>query len=151
MRGLRQAVSGLLMASCVAGMAQEKGYWRAASTTAVSITGDISISDAKVTINFASFPVAQIRKLVAAEVGAVFDADVNGGGSGNLYRLNISASRRFLRHNTLCGTEDVQWMVTYVLNKDLQVAFFSGSSQPVFQFDAIRNSTSLCGTYSYAR
>jgi hypothetical protein len=99
----------------------------------------------------ASFPAAQIRKLEAAEVSAVFDADVNGGGSGNLYRLNISGAQRFLHHNTLCGTEDVQWMVTYALNKDLQVAFFSGSSQPVFQFEALRNSTSLCGTFSYAR
>jgi hypothetical protein len=149
MTGLRPAVLGLLMASCLAGIAQEKGYWRAASSTAASITGDISISDAKVTINFASFPLAQIRKLEAAEIGAVFDADVNG--SGNLYRLNISGSQRFLRHNTLCGTEDVQWMVTYVLNKDLRVAFFSGSSAPVLQFDSLRNSTSLCGTFSYAR
>jgi hypothetical protein len=132
-------------------MAQEKGYWRAASSTAISITGDITISDAKVTINFANFPLAQIRKLESAEVSAVFDTDVNASGSGNLYRLNIAGSRRFLRHNTLCGTEDVQWMVTYVLNKDLQVAFFSGSSQPVFQFDALRNSTALCGTFSYAR
>lgn len=139
------------MASCMAGTAQEKGYWRAASTTAVSITGDVSFSDAKVTINFASFPLAQIRKLEAAEIGAVFDADVNASGSGNLYRLNIPGSRRFLRHNTLCGTEDVQWMVTYVVNKDLRVAFFSGSSEPVLQFDSLRNSTSLCGTFSYGR
>ena len=151
MKGLRQAVLGLLMASCLAGTAQEKGYWRAASATAVSITGDITISDAKVTMNFASFPVAQIRKLEAAEIGAVFDADVNASGSADLYRLNIPGSRRFLRHNTLCGTEDVQWMITYVLNKDLRVAFFSGSSEPVLQFDSLRNSTSLCGTFSYAR
>ena len=151
MKGLRQAVLGLLMASCLAGTAQEKGNWRAASATAVSITGDITISDAKVTMNFASFPVAQIRKLEAAEIGAVFDADVNASGSANLYRLNIPGSRRFLRHNTLCGTEDVQWMITYVLNKDLRVAFFSGSSEPVLQFDSLRNSTSLCGTFSYAR
>jgi hypothetical protein len=102
-------------------------------------------------MNFASFPVAQIRKLEAAEIGAVFDADVNASGSANLYRLNIPGSRRFLRHNTLCGTEDVQWMITYVLNKDLRVAFFSGSSEPVLQFDSLRNSTSLCGTFSYAR
>jgi hypothetical protein len=151
MAGLRRAVLGLLMASCLAGAAQEKGYWRAASSTAVSITGDVTISDAKVTINFASFPLAQIRKLEAAEVSAVFDEDTNATGSGNLYRLNIAGSRRFLRHNTLCGTEDVQWMVTYVLNKDLRVAFFSGSSEPVLQFDSLRNSTSLCGTFSYAR
>jgi hypothetical protein len=164
MAGLRRAVLGLLMASCLVGAAQEKGYWRAASTTAVSITGDITISDAKVTINFTNFPLAQIRKLEAAEVSAVFDTDANAGGSGNLYRLNISGAQRFLHHNTLCGTEDVEWMVTYVLNKDLRIAFFSGSSQPVFQFEAqagssqpvfqfeaLRNSASLCGTFSYAR
>lgn len=139
------------MAGCLAGAAQEKGYWRAASSTAASITGDITISDAKVTINFAAFPLAQIRKLEAAEVSAVFDTDANASGSGNLYRLSISGAQRFLHHNTLCGTEDVQWMVTYVLNKNLQVAFFSGSGQPVFQFDAVRNSGNLCGTFSYAR
>jgi hypothetical protein len=151
MAGLQRAVLGLLMASCLVGAAQEKGYWRAASSTAVSITGDVTISDAKVTINFASFPLAQIRKLEAAEVSAVFDEDANASGTGNLYRLNIAGSKRFLRHNTLCGTEDVEWMVTYVLNKDLRVAFFSGSSEPVLQFDSLRNSTSLCGTFSYAR
>jgi hypothetical protein len=135
----------------MAAMAQDKGYWRASSSTAASITGDISISDAKVMINFSGFPLAPIRKLEPAELGAVFDADVNGAGSGNLYRLNIPGSKRFLRHNTLCGTEDVQWMATYVENKTLQMALFSGSSTPVFQFDALHNSSSLCGTFTYAR
>ena len=139
------------MAGCLQGMAQEKGYWRAVSSTAVSITGDVTISDAKVAINFVSFPLAQIRRLESKEVSAVFDTDADAGGSGNLYRLNIAGAQRFLHHNTLCGTEDVQWMVTYVLNKDLRVAFFSGSSQPVFQFEAVRNSNNLCGTFSYTR
>ena len=39
--------------------AQEKGQWRAMSTTARNITGDVSISANKVTINFASFTIAQ--------------------------------------------------------------------------------------------
>src|SRR6516162_4431074 len=90
MRRLHLAILGLLMAGCLTGTAQEKGYWRAASSTAVSITGDITISDAKLAINFVSFPLAQIRKLEGGEISAVFDADTNAGGSGNLYRLNIA-------------------------------------------------------------
>ena len=69
--------------------AQDKGYWRAASNTANSITGDISISDAKITINFTAFPLVQARSLAPAEVSAVFDADVNDGGTGTLYRVTV--------------------------------------------------------------
>lgn len=131
--------------------AQDKGYWQAASSTATSITGDINIGDSRVTIDFTVFPLAAIRKLAPAEVSAAFDADVNAGGTGNLYRLNIPAAKRFLRRNTLCGTEDIQWMATYVSGKTLQVAFFSGENPPVFTVDALANSTDLCGTFMYAR
>ena len=55
--------------------AQDKGYWRAVSSNANDITGDLTISDSKLAINFASFPLAQIRKLQPAEWSAIFDAD----------------------------------------------------------------------------
>lgn len=131
--------------------AQDRGVWRAASSTAGAITGDIDISGAKLTISFTSFPLAQIRKLTPAEVSAVFDADTSASPAGSLYRLNISGTKRFLHHNTLCGTEDTQWMATYADGKTLQVAFFSGSDMPKLTFDAIQNSTNLCGTFTYMR
>jgi hypothetical protein len=127
------------------------GLWRAASKTAASITGDIAISDAKVTINFKSFPLAPIRSLQPAEVAAVFDADVNTSPPGNLFRLNVPASFRLLHRNTLCGSDDTQWMATYLDGKTLQVAFFSGDDVPVFTMEAMANSTRLCGVFSYAR
>ena len=153
MRGLRRhsAVVVLMMACSLLSAGQEKGNWRAASTTAESITGDISISDAKIDINFIGFAIAQIRKLQAAEISAAFDVDLEAGGSGNLYRLNVPAARRFLRHNSLCGTEDTQWMATYVKGRNLQIAFFSGPNAPVLTVEAISNSTNLCGTFSYVR
>jgi len=95
----------VLSLSC---FAQERGTWRAASSTARAITGDIVISDGKISINFLAFTIAQIRLLDPAETSAAFDADSNAGGTGNLYRLNIRAAQRFLHHNTLCGTEDTQ-------------------------------------------
>jgi hypothetical protein len=131
--------------------AQDQGYWRAASTTANSITGDITVSPTKVVIDFYAFPMVQARTLTPAEAAAVFDADVNAGVGGRLYHVTVPADKRFLRHNTLCGTEQTEWMVTFVSGGQLQVAFFSGAQAPVFTFDALRNSTDLCATFTYAR
>ncbi len=140
-----------LVACALALSAQDRGYWNAASNTAKAITGDISIGSNRVTIDYSGFTAAPIRTLGAAEVAAAFDADVNAGGNGELYRVNVPADKRFLHHNTLCGTDETQWMATYVSGRDLQVAFFSGSNPPVLSVDALANSTSLCGTFTYAR
>jgi hypothetical protein len=145
------AVAGVLMVCGTSVLAQEKGLWRAESSTAQSITGDVAFGGEKMSINFTSFVIAQIRSLEPGEVSAVFDADSNAGGSGNLFRLNISGEKKFLHKNTLCGTEDVQWMATYVVGRSLKIAFFSGSKMPVFTLNEIANSTDLCGTFSYVR
>lgn len=151
-RTLSVAATVLLVCSLTSlSSAQDKGYWRAASRTANAITGDIALSGSKATIDFNEFPLAQARTLTPAEVSAAFDADINAGATGVLYRLIVPAAKRFLHHNTLCGTEDTRWMATYVSGRNLQVAFFSGTDAPVFTLDALKNSTDLCGTFTYAR
>ncbi len=146
------AIAGLVMGCCIGVAAQqEKGYWRAESSTAQSITGDIGFGGEKISINFTGFVIAQIRALEPGEVSAVFDADSSAAGSGNLYRLDIPATKKFLHKNNLCGTEDVQWMATFVAGRSLKVAFFSGAKMPVFALNEIANSTDLCGTFSYVR
>jgi hypothetical protein len=141
----------MLLASVVPALAQERGAWRAASSTARAVTGDVALSDMKITISFASFTIVQVRALKPAEIGAGFDADSNAGGSGSLYRVSIPAATKFQHRNTLCGTETTQWMATYVMGRSLQIAFFSSPKVPVFTIDAISNSTDLCGVYSYSR
>ncbi len=148
---LLKLLTGSLLLGCLTLAAQDKGAWRATSNTARSITGDVSLSEEKFSISFIGFPMAHIRGLTQPEVSSVFDADSAAAGSGNLYRLNIPASRKFLNKNSLCGGEDVQWMVSYASGKALQLAFFSGQKVPVFTFDAISKSTDLCGTFSYAK
>ncbi len=145
------AVAGVLLAGAAAGAAQDGGPWRAASTNALSITSDIAIGKDRLSIDYLVYPLAPIRPLKPVEVSAVFDADVSAGINGMLYRLRIPARQRFLKKNTLCGDEDVQWMATYATGKTLQVAFFSGDDMPVFTFDAISKSTDLCGTFTYSR
>jgi hypothetical protein len=141
----------LALALSLSAAAQDNGYWSAASSNALAITGDIRISDARFTINYASFPLAQIRALKPEEAAAVFDADSNAPIKGNLYRLDVPAEKQFLHHNTLCGADDTQWMVTLSSGRSLQVAFFSGAEIPVLTIDALAHSSSLCGTFSYTR
>jgi hypothetical protein len=141
---------GLVLTCCVS-MAQELGPWRAANTPAVSITGDVAFSDTKLAIDFSGFPIARIRDLLPGEVSAVFDVDSSAGGRGSLYRLSIPASKKFLHRNTICGSEDTQWVAAFVAGRNLHLAFFSGQTMPVFTPEAISNSTELCGTFLYAR
>ena len=140
-----------LLACCAPVIAQEAGPWRAASKTAESVTGDVALSDTRIAIDFATFPMARIRDLEPGEVSSVFDADSNVGGRGHLYRTNIPGDKKFMHHNTLCGTEEAQWMAAFVEGRTLHVAFFSGTKMPVFTPEAMRNTTDLCGTFLYSR
>jgi hypothetical protein len=150
-RELLAALAGLFFASILPCAAQDAGYWRSASTNANAITGDIVIGGSKLTIDFYDFPLSLIRTLTTNEVGAAFDADVNVGGNGTLYRIHVPAATRFLHKNTLCGTEDAEWMATFISGRNLKVAFFSGLEPPVFTIDALANSYERCGTFTYAR
>ena len=132
-------------------IAQDQGNWRAASSNARSITGDVSLTDEKVAINLSIFTIARIRGLQPAEASALFDADSNSAGGGSVYRLSIPGTKTFLRHNSLCGAEDTEWMVTYAAGRSLQLAFFSGQKPPVLTLEALANSSDMCGTYSYVR
>jgi len=147
---LLRKTAGFMLLCCGTLIAQEKGNWWPASTTAQSITGAVTISEEKVSINFIGFPIARIRALEAGEASSAFDVDSGSPGTGSLYRLSIPASRRFLHKNTLCGSDETQWMVTYVADKTLHLAFFSGAKPPVLTSEALANSTEMCGTYSYS-
>jgi hypothetical protein len=148
---LLSAVVGLVLVCCITAAAQDKGYWRATSSTAKSITGDVVLADEKISINLVSFTMARIRGLEQAEASALFDAEGTAGGNGSLYRLIVPGSKKFLHRNSLCGSDDTQWMVTYVSGRSLQLAFFSGQKPPVFTADALANSTDMCGKFSYVK
>ncbi len=140
-----------LTLSTLAAAQQVRGAWRASSKNAQSITGDIAISVEKMEIGFVIFPVSQIRALQPAETKAAFDLDGEAEGTGSLYKVNIPATQKFIRKNSLCGGETTQWMVTYIEGRQLRIAFFSGPKMPVFTPDAIATTTDLCGIYTYVR
>jgi len=63
----------------------------------------------------------------------------------------VPAAQRFLHKNSLCGSDDTQWMVTSVADRTLHVAFFSGTETPEFTPEVMTNSSDLCGTFTYVR
>jgi hypothetical protein len=146
-----RASACLLLIFCLTAAAQELGYWRAASNTARAITGDITLSEEKIGINFLAFPMVRVRALSDSELSAAFDADQGATGSGSLYKIDISGSRKFLHKNTLCGNEDAEWMATYVSGRSLRLAFFSSQKPPLLTIEGRTNATDLCGTYSYVK
>ena len=99
--------------------AQERGNWRAVSSNARAITSDISLSAEKIQIDFIAFPISWIRPLQPAELKAAFVFDGDAAGTGSLYKLNIPATQKFLKKNSLCGADDTQWMVTYLAGREL--------------------------------
>jgi len=150
-KGSLAIVTLVLLACSTVCKAQDKGYWRAASSSATKITGDMTISESKLTINFIGYSLASIRKITTTEAASVFDVDINQAGSGSVYRLKIPGDKRFLHHNTLCGSEDTEWMVTFVEGHMLHVALFSGADMPTLTHDALANSTDVCGVFAYER
>lgn len=149
-RAVLLAILVLALTSSAPVIAQESGPWRASSSNARAITGDIEFTPTKIGINFTAFTIAQIRSIKTEEVRALFNPD-NPVGGGNLFRVDVPADRKFLHHNTLCGSDEAQWIVTYAQGRDLQIAFFSGATPPVLTFDALNNSPALCGVFSYVR
>ena len=148
---LKRAAVVAVMMSAMSQAQQERGYWRALSKTANAITGDVDISEVKISINFYTTALADIRSLQPAEVNAVFSSNEAATGTGELYRMSIPGSKKFLHKNTLCGGEDAQWAAVYVSGKTMNMAIFSGAGMPVFTPEAIAGSTNLCGTFSYVR
>ena len=148
---LRIAAATLFLVTSSLSLAQEKGQWRAASTTAKGVTGDLAFTETRIVLNFNAFTVAQIRPLTLDEITALFHTDATANGVGNLFRTDIPGDKRFLHKNTLCGSEDTQWAATFVSGHSLQMALFSGNGMPRLTPEDLANPTNLCGTFSYVR
>jgi hypothetical protein len=132
-------------------VAQDKGAWGAVSKTAASITGDVTLGGEKITIDFATFPIAEIRTLKDAEAVALFPVEPGAAGNGNVYRVSIPAAQKFLHKNTLCGGDETEWMVSFASGRSLELAFFSGKKMPEMTAEALATTSSLCGTFTYSR
>lgn len=140
-----------LFGSVAASAGEKKTYWTAASSNAITITNDVELSASALSIGYINFPINKAKEVSLTEAMAAFDVDTTAPGAGVLYHVNIAASTRFQRNNSLCGGEDALWMLAWTTKHSLKLAFFSGSDQPQLSFEAVSKSQDLCGVFSYTR
>jgi hypothetical protein len=122
--------------------------WRAASTTASSVSGDVTFAPSKIQFqNGQSLPLAVIGRVKNFQAtGEAVDATV--------YRVTAPADLRLLNGNHLCGGGGHSQAVTYIVvwipeappggAPARSMAAFSGKDQPRSDGDP-----AACGTYNY--
>ena len=137
----------------VVGNKNQEELWIAASRTAVSITGNVALASNSMTISHKSFPLALVRDIDSqhlADAGRI--VDVSQPSNGRLYRTLISRRSRFINGNTVCGPDaDAKWILAVFTDRQMSLAFFSGSNEPDLGYTAGEVGDRLCGTYAYMR
>lgn len=142
----------LRFAIALAAFAPPDHRWAPSSTTAISITGTVTLAAHQLKIANKTFPLTlaqQIDKAHLADVGKIVDASEQPS-SASLFKTLIPKRAALLHSNTICGAEDATWMLAVFGKDSLSLAFFSGANQPNLDPKIVANSTSLCGTYAYA-
>jgi hypothetical protein len=121
----------------------EKGeeHWMVLSKTAMSITGDISLSPTRLTVDHHDFPLR-----VAADLPRY------GSFSGKVPARVLKVTRKMdpalLNGNRLGCRGPIEWIVVYRLDHGttLGMDVFDGPKAPTTDADP-----GMCGTYTYAR
>jgi hypothetical protein len=129
----------------------DTGKWTAASTTAMSITGDITITPTSISFAHKTFKIRLVREIDKAhldDAGRIADAG-DSPPSARLYRIQIPRTTILLNENTMCGPNDAKWMLAVYEKKAISLAFFSGETEPNLDYQSVAVSHDLCGTYGY--
>jgi hypothetical protein len=131
--------------AAIASVAQAKPAgeerWRAGSTTAMGITGDIRLSPTRLVAAGQTIPLTVVADLPAYE-------GITGTHPARVLKLVRAREYRMLRGNRFgCGTP-IRWIVVYRQGdrNSLGMETFGGAAMPRSHRDP-----GLCATYSYYR
>jgi hypothetical protein len=115
--------------------------WSATSSTAMAITGDISLSPTRLVMAG-----GRVLSLTVDSDTKRFTTPT-GNQAARLLRVTRPANPTLLNGNTLCGAP-VRWIAVYRSNhgRDLNLAAFSGAARPTGEAGP-----GLCGTFLYSR
>ncbi|WP_152046321.1 hypothetical protein [Aureimonas psammosilenae] len=138
MRSILALASVLVALPAAAAPAAEK--WSATSTTAMSITGDITLSPTQLKAAGKTWP------LKVAGDTRTFGTD-RGPQRARILEVVKPSNPKLLNGNTLCAAP-VRWIVVYQSDagSTLHLAAFTGSSRPTGE-----DGPGLCGTFLFSR
>jgi hypothetical protein len=129
-----------LLAALAIAAAPAKNAWRPTSTTAVSITGPVTLWSDRLSAAGASFKLRQVAQ------PASFRTD-QGDRPARVFAVIKPRNPKLLNGNTLCGPKAATWIVAQPIALDaLVIAVFTGPDRPTGQ-----DSPGLCGTFFYNR
>ncbi|MEG6507837.1 hypothetical protein V6C03_02535 [Methyloligella sp. 2.7D] len=129
------AVSAFILAACLSPLAAHAAEkWEAASTTAISITGDITLSDDKIT--FADGKTLNLRPL--------------GGDKPGVYAIDPPENPTLLNGNKLCGDKPPTFIVAGRPNDDnLYLKVFDTDEAPAASNELMQ--PGMCAGYNFGR
>ena len=114
--------------------------WSPSSTTAVSITGPITLSRTSLTAYGATFPLR-----LTADVAA-FGSD-DGPRPAQVYAVTRPTNPPLLNRNQLCGPDPATWLVTVARAPDqLELIASTGAAPPTS-----KEAPDVCGIFYYDR
>jgi len=122
------------------------------SNTALSITGTIRFSAKSISIHGKSYPLTLSHALTADELAVakpLFSIDT--ATSGFLFQTSIPANAPMLNGNTLCNAKCTWVLAVYTAPDQLNLAFITGDATPSLAAGALMHSSSVSGTYWYAK
>lgn len=134
------SLSVLAAASAGSAAAPRVEHWTATSTTAMGITGDISLSPSRLVAAGKVFPLA-----VSADVKD-FGSN-NGPQAARILKVTHPMDPVLRNGNRLCGAP-VRWIAVYRSDqgKSLNLSVFSGTARPTSE-----TGNGICGTFLYSR
>ena len=131
---------------------QPEQKWLAGTTTATAITGNVTLTSKVIIMSHKEFLLTLVREIDKQhlyDVGQILDFG-QAPPSARLYKTLISGKSRLVNGNTICApNEDARWLLVAESTDYLSLAFFSGESEPNIDYNVVRVSDYLCGTYSY--
>jgi uncharacterized RDD family membrane protein YckC len=131
--------------------------WMPHSDSATWVTGPILMSTTGISIKNIIYPLTLTRPLKGNELESaaqIFHLQSSQDDEGWLFRANISSATRLINDNTLCGTDDAQWLIAVVTpdgpstTRELHLMFFSGDSEPAIQ-PGLEKSSKECSSFVY--
>lgn len=122
-------------------LAQQGVRWQASSTTAISITGNITLQETRVT--FANGKSLQLERIEArsgrwSPMGGASE-------DGTIYKVNPPADPVLRNRNTFCGSPVTHIVLTYPSRSELTMYVYALSAPPKGN-----GTDELCASYYYA-
>lgn len=131
--------------------------WTAYSTTAMAITGDVSLDHETITLGGRhKFRIKRVRALSAAELEAMHEFTGSEAlAEASLYKIDIPANTKLRNGNTICGRAATTRMIAARKSargeKQLVLVFFSGSRNPFFEGWRSTVNSGICGSFGFTQ